>query len=452
MQSVDPCTGLSFATWPLDGPLEVEQKLALAKRAQAAWARRPVEERADVLMRIADALEASVGDHALPMTREVGKPIAESEGELTKCAWVCRYYAEHAAAFLEPEPMAVESTDTYVRFDPLGVVLAVMPWNFPWWQVFRFGAPALMAGNALLVKHAPNAQDCAARIEALCLDAGLPEGLLSRLVVDVDAVPGLLADPAVGAVTLTGSDRAGRAVASLAGQNLKKSVLELGGSDPFIVLGDADLDLAVREGVRSRCLNNGQSCIAAKRFLVERPVFEAFMERFVDAMGALTVGNPADPATDLGPLARSDLRDALDAQVQSSIAQGARALCGGRLPDGAGYFYPPTVLVDIDPSMAVWAEETFGPVAAVYPVDSADQALELANASRFGLGAALFTEDLDQARALAARLEVGCVFVNRMTASDPRVPFGGVKASGYGRELGSFGIREFVNTKTVWIA
>jgi len=452
MQSIDPCTGVSFATWPLDGPQDVAQKLARAKAAQAEWAQRPIEQRAAILARIADALDASVGDHALPMTREVGKPIAESEGEIRKCAWVCRYYAEYAADFLQSESIAVESTDTHVRFDPLGVVLAVMPWNFPWWQVFRFGAPALMAGNAMLVKHAPNAQDCAARIEALCLDAGLPRGLLSRLVVDVDAVPGVLADPAVAAVTLTGSDRAGRAVASLAGQHLKKSVLELGGSDPFIVLQDADLDLAVREGLRSRCLNNGQSCIAAKRFFVEQPVFEAFTERLVAAMEDLVVGDPADRDTDLGPLARADLRDALARQVARSVAQGARVLCGGRVPDGPGNFYPPTVLVDLDPSMAVLTEETFGPVVALHPVESAEQALQLANASRFGLGAALFTQDLDKARALAARLEVGCVFVNRMTASDPRVPFGGVKDSGHGRELGSFGIREFVNTKTVWIA
>lgn len=452
MQSVDPTTGLLYKTTPLHSPDEVEARIAGATAAQRAWRERSIEDRAAVLFAIADALEAQVDEHAGPMTKEMGKPIAESEGELRKCAWVCRYYAEHAEAFLAAEPADVDATAAFVRFDPLGVVLAVMPWNFPWWQVFRFGAPALMAGNAMLMKHAPNTQDQAERIERLCLGAGLPEGLLTRLVVDNEGTAAVIADPRVSAVTLTGSDRAGRAVASQAGQHLKKSVLELGGSDPFIVLADADIEAAVAQGVRSRCLNNGQSCIAAKRFLVEDAVFDRFTDRMVEVMGTMPMGDPSDRDIVLGPLAREDLRDALVSQVFDSARAGARIRCGGMAAERPGWFFPATVMMDIEPSMRVWKEETFGPVATVMRVGSADAAIDLANASEFGLGASIFTADLDRARRMAARLDVGCVFVNRMTASDPRVPFGGVKGSGYGRELGRFGIREFVNVKTVWMA
>jgi succinate-semialdehyde dehydrogenase/glutarate-semialdehyde dehydrogenase len=452
MRSVDPTTGEVYLDWPLHGPDEVRRRLDLATAAQRAWAARSLSDRATILRAIADGLDASVTEHAPSMTREMGKPIVEAEAELRKCAVLCRYYAEHAASFLAPASVDVGSTDTYVRFDPLGVVLAVMPWNFPWWQVFRFGAPALMAGNAMLMKHAPNTQDQAARIERLCLVAGLPKGLLQSLVVDNDGTAQVIADPAIVAVTLTGSDRAGRAVASLAGRHLKKVVLELGGSDPFIVLDDADVEAAVGEGVRSRCLNNGQSCIAAKRFLVQDGVYEEFVDRMVQAMGTLAMGDPSDRLIQLGPLAREDLRDELVRQVHTSAFAGARIRCGGMVPDRPGWFFPATVLTDLTPDMPAWNEETFGPVAAVHRVGSAEEAVELANDSRYGLGASLFTADLDRARVLAAQLEVGCVFVNRMTASDPRVPFGGIKESGYGRELGSWGIREFVNVKTVWIA
>ncbi|MCP4873206.1 MAG: NAD-dependent succinate-semialdehyde dehydrogenase [Proteobacteria bacterium] len=454
MQSTNPATGTPYLDHELHSEAEVRRRLTLATGAQKDWSQTSFSHRAGILNSIADALEASVDDHAPAMTREMGKPIAESEGELRKCAWVCRYYAEHAGTFLAPEaaPADVESTDTFVRFDPLGVVLAVMPWNFPWWQVFRFGAPALMAGNAMLMKHAPNTQDQAARIERLCLAAGLPEGLLQMLVTDNDGTGQVLADPAVAAVTLTGSDRAGRAVASLAGQHLKKAVLELGGSDPFIVLDDADVEAAVREGVRSRCLNNGQSCIAAKRFLVQDGVYDEFVERIVATMGTMAMGDPTDRGIELGPLAREDLRDELQRQVHASAFAGARIRCGGMTAERPGWFFPATVLTDLTVDMPVWREETFGPVAAVHRIGSVEEAVGLANDSRYGLGASLFTADLERARDVAAQLEVGAVFVNRMTASDPRVPFGGVKESGYGRELGSFGIREFVNVKTVWIA
>lgn len=451
MQSIDPTTGLPYLDHALHSPSEVDRRIALAVTAQAAWRATPIADRAASLVAIADALEAGVDEHAGPMTREMGKPIAESEGELRKCAWVCRYYAEHGARFLAPEAADVGSTDAYVRFDPVGVVLAVMPWNFPWWQVLRFAAPALMAGNAMLMKHAPNSQDCASRIESLMSAAGLPPGLLQRLVIDVDAVPEIIGRPEIAAVTLTGSDRAGRAVGALAGAHLKKSVLELGGSDPFIVLADADIAAAVAEGVRSRCLNNGQSCIAAKRFLVEEPVLEEFTERMTASMRALVLGDPSDRGTDLGPLAREDLRASLHSQVARAM-NAARVRLGGAIPPGPGWFYPATVLDRVTPGSSVWDQETFGPVAAICGVRDADEAIDLANASRFGLGASLWTADHDRAHAIAARLDVGCIFVNRMTASDPRVPFGGTKESGYGRELGRYGIREFVNIKTVVIA
>jgi len=453
MQSINPTTGVPYLDWPLHSPEEVRRRLDLAVVAQRDWASASFADRSAVLHAIADALEASVDEHAPAMTREMGKPLAESEGELRKCATVCRYYADHAERFLAPEPATdVDSTDTHVRFDPLGVVLAVMPWNFPWWQVFRFGAPALMAGNAMLMKHAPNTQDQATRIERLCLAAGLPEGLLQTLITDDEGTGSVLADRSVAAVTLTGSDRAGRAVASLAGQHLKKAVLELGGSDPFIILDDADIEAAVREGVRSRCLNNGQSCIAAKRFLVQGGVYDEVVERMVAAMGTLAMGDPADRGIQLGPLAREDLRDGLVRQVHTSAFAGGRIRCGGVAAERPGWFFPATVMTDLTPDMPVWQEETFGPVAALRRVASADEAVALANDCRYGLGASLFTADLDLARDVGRRLEVGCVFVNRMTASDPRVPFGGVKESGYGRELGRFGIREFVNVKTIWIA
>jgi succinate-semialdehyde dehydrogenase/glutarate-semialdehyde dehydrogenase len=383
------------------------------------------------------------------MALEMGKPVAQGEPEIEKCAWCCEYYAKHAARFLSPEPRDTDAARSYVRFDPLGPILAVMPWNFPFWQVFRFAAPALVAGNAGVLKHASNVPRCALGIEALLREAGFPAGLFRAVLVGPQAVPALVADPRIRAVTLTGSERAGSAVAADAGRALKKTVLELGGSDPFIVLADADLPRAAHTAADARLVNSGQSCIAAKRFIVVDEIADRFLSLFVAEMAARRVGDPLERATEVGPQARHDLRDVLHRQVEESLRQGARALLGARVPPGRGAFYPPTVLTDVARGMPVVDEETFGPVAAVLRARDAAHAVELANDSAFGLGASLWTEDRERAAALAAEIEAGCVFVNAQVHSDPRLPFGGIKRSGYGRELAEYGLREFVNVKSV---
>jgi succinate-semialdehyde dehydrogenase/glutarate-semialdehyde dehydrogenase len=385
------------------------------------------------------------------MAEEMGKPLAQGRGEVEKCAWVCEHYAAHAAAFLAEEPVDTGTGTSFVAYRPLGTVLAIMPWNFPFWQVFRFAAPTLMAGNAGLLKHAPNVQGCADAIEGVFRDAELPSGLFSSLVLDVGPVSALIARPEIAAVTLTGSTRAGRAVGEAAGRALKPSVLELGGSDPYVILEDADLERAADACVASRLLNSGQSCIAAKRFVVVAPVRKAFTEALVERMRAKTWGDPlADESVDLGPLARPDLRDELHRQVTSSVAAGARLLLGGTVPPGPGAFYPPTVLDRVVPGVPVYHEETFGPVASIVEAQDEDDALRIANDTAFGLGGAIWTRDLVRGRRLAAeRLEAGCCVVNDYVKSDPRLPFGGIKESGYGRELASHGIREFVNVKAV---
>lgn len=456
MQTVNPTTGRPIQDHPEHDAAAVTARIEAAAAAQRGWRARSVATRADVLKRLAALLVERSHPLGAIATREMGKPIAEAVAEIRKCAHVCAFYAEHAAAWLAPDDPGVEETEAFVRMDPLGVVFAVMPWNFPYWQALRFAAPALMAGNAVLLKPAPSTVGCTLAIEELALEAGLPAGCLSNLVIDVDAVPGVIAHPAIAAVTVTGSERAGAAVASAAGANLKPSVLELGGSDPFIVLADADLDLALANAVKSRCLNSGQVCCAAKRFIVVDAVAEAFEQRFSGAMAAMRIGDPMEMGTQVGPLARPDLRDQLADQVARAIAGGARLLSGGAVPDlgpelAAGFFYAPTVLANVEPGNPAFDEELFGPVAAVIRARDAEHALELANASDYGLTATIWTADRALAKDLAGRLEVGGVFVNTMAFSDPRIPFGGVKKSGYGRELGIYGLREFVNVKTVWV-
>jgi succinate-semialdehyde dehydrogenase/glutarate-semialdehyde dehydrogenase len=387
------------------------------------------------------------------MTAEMGKPIGAAEAEAAKCAWVCRYYAENAEDFLADETGPEEDgRRSLVRFQPLGVVLAVMPWNFPFWQVFRFAAPALAAGNIGLLKHASNVPGCALAIEEILLEAGFPAGAFQALLIGSDRVEGVLSDPRVRAATLTGSDPAGRAVAAVAGSQLKKTVLELGGSDPFVVLEDADVEEAARIGVRARTINNGQSCIAAKRFVVVEDVWDTFLERFLEGMRALRVGDPADPATDVGPLATEAIREELHDQVQASVRAGGRLLLGGRPLDGAGWFYPPTVLVDVPAGAPARTEELFGPVATLIRVAGPEEALSVANETDYGLGSSVWTRDAREIQRFTDGLEAGSVFVNGMVASDPRLPFGGIKRSGYGRELAREGMREFLNVKTVSLA
>ncbi|HET8646273.1 MAG TPA: NAD-dependent succinate-semialdehyde dehydrogenase, partial [Vicinamibacteria bacterium] len=382
---------------------------------------------------------------------EMGKPVAQGRAEADKCALVCRFYAQEAERFLAPQAVATAASSSRVVFEPLGPVLAVMPWNFPYWQVFRFAAPALMAGNAGLLKHASNVSGCALAIEALLHEAGFPPALFRTLLIGSDRVASVIEAPEVKAVTLTGSTPAGKAVAGQAGSLLKKTVLELGGSDPYLVLEDADLEAAAESCAASRLINSGQSCIAAKRFMVVEPVRARFEEAFVERMRARRMGDPLDAEVQVGPQARHDLRDGVQAQVTASVEAGARLLLGGTVPEGPGAFYPPTVLTGVRKGMAAFDEEVFGPVAAVVPVKDEEEAVRAANDTPFGLGAAVFTRDLQRGQRLAARLEAGNVFVNTHVQSDPRLPFGGVKESGYGRELGEFGIREFVNVKTVYV-
>jgi succinate-semialdehyde dehydrogenase/glutarate-semialdehyde dehydrogenase len=451
IESRNPASGELVATFPaLDWPA-VDQRLQEAADALRSWRTTPLADRAAVLARAADRLEAETPRLGRLMTIEMGKLVKPAQDEILKCARGCRYYANHGAAFLADEDVPTEAKRSYIRYEPLGAVFAIMPWNFPFWQVFRFAAPALLAGNVALLKHAPNVPQCALAIEELFAAAGLPPGVFQTLLIELDHVPAILDDPRVHAVTLTGSDRAGRDVASRAGRALKKTVLELGGSDPFIVTPSADLDRAVRTAVKSRTINTGQSCIAAKRFIVLEPVADAFTSRFVAEMAALRVGDPLDPATDVGPMARRDLVDTLAGQVQDAIDRGARVLTGGLPERRSGCFYPPTVLADVPPAARAYREELFGPVATLFRAASLDEAIAIANDTPYGLGASVWTTDEADRDRCVAGIEAGQVFVNAMVASDPRVPFGGVKTSGYGRELGEVGIHEFVNMKTVWI-
>jgi succinate-semialdehyde dehydrogenase / glutarate-semialdehyde dehydrogenase len=452
IQSVNPATGQLLATFEALGPSAIEDRLARAWAAFRLWKRTSFSERAQLLTRVAGILEDQTQQLSPLMTAEMGKPIRSAIDEVLKSARGCRYYAQNAERFLAEEEIRTEARRSYIRHEPLGPVLAIMPWNFPFWQVFRFAAPALMGGNVVLLKHAPNVPQCGLAIEAIFSGAGFPEGVFQNLLIETNQVPAILEDSRVRAVTLTGSDRAGRDVAARAGHALKKTVLELGGSDPFIVMPSADLDEAVKVAVKSRTGNSGQSCIAAKRFIVASSIADGFLQRFVPAMEALKVGDPTDPLIDLGPLARHDLVETLDAQVRLTVARGARLLTGGAPLSGPGYYYPPTVMTDIPVDSPAYREELFGPVASLFVVSGIDEAIRLANDTVFGLGASIWTNDTREQDRFVNELEAGQVFVNAMVASDPRVPFGGVKNSGYGRELGSLGIREFVQAKTVWVA
>jgi len=451
LTTVSPATGEELERYALHTPDEVDERLDRATTGFAANAERTPSERAECLERAADLLEENARSHGALMAREMGKPISQGEAEAEKCAWVCRYYAEHGADFLADEPVDTSAQESYVAYDPLGPVLAVMPWNFPFWQVLRFGAPALMAGNAVLLKHASNVTGCAQAIAGVLRDAGFTDHEFQVLQVEEEMVADVLEDQRVRAATLTGSVGAGKAVARQAAAQVKPTVLELGGSDPFIVCADADLERAASVGCTARMQNSGQSCIAAKRFIVERSVLDAFTNRLVEEVEALAVGDPMDDATQVGPMARKDLRAGVHDQVERAVGEGATILTGGHTLERDGFYYGPTVLSHVEPGTVAFEEEIFGPVASIVAADDPNHAVALANDTRFGLGGSVFTEDAEKGERMARQLEVGCAFVNEMTKSDPRLPFGGIKDSGYGRELSHHGIREFVNTKTVWV-
>jgi len=447
--AINPATGEEIGRHNHHTPERVAAMIDLAHAAYKKWRSVDINERSRLMSRLSDVLEAKRETYAVVMTAEVGKPIVEARAEVDKCAWVCRYYAENAASMLADRHIDTERR-SFVHHEPLGVVLAVMPWNFPFWQVFRFLAPALLAGNTGILKHASNVPGSALAIEEAVIEAGFPREVFQAVLIPGGRVAEIVDHPAVVAATLTGSEGAGASLAERCGARLKKVVLELGGSDPYLVLEDADIELAASTCAKSRVINSGQSCIAAKRFIVHDAVYDEFVERFTANMAQLNVGDPTDEATQVGPQARHDLRDELHGQVEASVAAGARIILGGEIPDGPGAYYPPTVLVDVAEGMPAYDEELFGPVAAVIRVLSEEEAIGVANDTRFGLGAAVFTRDLARGERIAAEeIEAGTCVVNTSVASDPRLPFGGIKMSGFGRELSDLGIREFVNQKTV---
>jgi len=449
---IDPATGKKLKTYEVMDPGEVETILSGCAAVQRAWRTTTFAERSRLMLVVAEKLEAEKQSLANLMADEMGKVLVQGVAEIEKCAWLCRYYAEHAESFLSREVVDTEAYKSFVEFKPLGIVLAIMPWNYPFWQVFRFAVPTLMAGNAALLKHAPNVIGCALAIERIFREAGFPSDVFRSLVIDIPQTTAVIHDRRVAAVTITSSVAAGRAVASEAGKALKKCVLELGGSDPFIILEDANIDVAVEVAIVGRFQNSGQSCIAAKRFIVVDPIYDEFEAKFVEAVRRLKMGDPRMDDVFVGPQARIDLRDGLADQVRRSVEGGARVLVGGEVPDGPGAFYPPTVLADVRPGMPAWSEELFGPVASLIRVTDEAQALDVANGTDFGLGGAVWTEDLARGERIAAEgIESGAAFVNDMSKSDPRLPFGGIRDSGYGRELSAFGIREFVNIHSVWV-
>ena len=450
--SINPATGEKLKEFTAFNDAEIEKRLKRAEHAFQQHRREAFPKRAQLLVGVATLLEREKNELARTMTLEMGKIFRASVEEIEKCARGCRYYAENAERFLEDEPAQTGARRSYFRYEPMGPVLAIMPWNFPFWQVFRFAAPALMAGNVGILKHAANVPQCALAIEQLFCRAGFDEGAFQTLLIEADQVERLIVDPRIKAVTLTGSEKAGSAVASTAAREIKKSVLELGGSDPFIVMPSADFGLAVSTAVKARTINTGQSCIAAKRFFIADKIYDDFLNKYVEQMRSLKIGDPFDETTEIGPLATEQILNGVHQQVQKSIAAGAKLLTGGNRIAGPGFFYEPTVLVDVPRNSPAFREEVFGPVAAVFRVRDAEEAIDLANDHRYGLAASAWTNDPIEQELFASELESGMVFINAMSASDPRLPFGGVKRSGFGRELGAAGIREFMNAKTIWIA
>ena len=451
--AIDPHSGEELRSFSTATAKEVSAALLLSEKAFRGWGRATLVERAEVMRRAASMLRDHAPTYARLIAEEMGKPLASGVAEAEKCAWVCEYYAEHAQAMLADEAARTEARLSYVAYRPLGPLLAIMPWNYPFWQVFRFAAPALMAGNTVVLKHAPNVPGCAQALERLLREAGLPEGCFQSVFLTNAQAGAVIRNRRVRGVTLTGSVRAGKAVARQAGAHIKKTVLELGGSDPYLVLEDADIEQAATLCVRSRLSNSGQSCIAAKRLIVVEAVREAFTEAVVERMRAARVGNPMDEGTEVGPLAREDLRAGLHAQVAGTVAKGARVLLGGEMPTGRGWYYPTTVLDDVREGTPAYSEELFGPVASILAARDRAHAIRLANDTSFGLGAAIFTADVAEGERIARdELNAGCCFVNSFVRSDPRLPFGGIMDSGYGRELGRQGIHEFVNAKMVQLA
>jgi len=452
LQSIDPASGKEMRTYPELSSDAIARCIAHAGQAQQAWRQTALREHTAKMEKLSGVLRSHAAEYSRLMALEMGKPVRDGRQEIEKCAWLCRHYAAQAESMLASEVVETEAARSFVTFQPLGVILAVMPWNYPFWQVFRQAVPALLAGNAVLLKHASNVPGCAEAIEEAFRLATFPTDIFQQLPVAGERVGDIIADPGIAAVSLTGSTSAGRSIAAQAGRHLKKTVLELGGSDPYVVLEDADLDQTIEACVTSRLLNSGQSCIAAKRFIVVEAVRKAFEEGLVKALSAKVMGDPLDEQTEIGPQARPDLRDLLHRQVTESLRKGARCLLGGTLPEGPGNFYPPTVLTDVTRGMAAYDEETFGPVAAVVPVPDEAAAIAAANESDYGLGAAIFTRDVARGERLAvSEIQAGNCFVNAFVKSDPRLPFGGIRDSGYGRELSHYGLREFVNIKTVWV-
>jgi len=448
--TVNPATGTEIATYDRLSDADLDAALERAAAAFEMHRQSSFDDRAASMRRLADLLDEQKDDLGRLMTTEMGKPLDQAIAEAEKCAWVCRYYAEHAESFLADEIRETEASKSFVAYEPLGPVLAVMPWNFPFWQAFRFAAPTVMAGGVGLLKHAESVLGCGERMAALFTEAGFDDGVFQHLVISHDQAADVIGDDRVRAVTLTGSEKAGRTIGKLAGEALKPSVLELGGTDAFVVLADADLDAAIETGVKARVQNNGQSCIAAKRFILEKPIAAEYTRRFVEAMEALTVGDPMGDV-DLGPLVSTKARESIHDQVERAVADGADLLTGGTIPDGTGAYYPPTVLGNVAEGTVAFEEEIFGPVASLTVAEDADDAVRLANATRFGLGGSVWTRDTERGERLARAIRSGAVFVNEMTKSHPNLPFGGIGASGYGRELARQGIRAFVNAKTIWI-